>query len=172
MMLISTFEKSVFFHLSPPHPQNIGLTFRSCWSLATSLSLSVTPQGASCVSWDASFTRSTSSISIICLRASENGLKPWATILYVPPSSAFSSFSSLTAVSVNWHRQLNKQFGEEWARLTWDFLFDSEGSLTFKKELWNDVRKVICPKSSIRSAVPLILRNHDIERLGTRNADV
>ncbi|PPQ71059.1 hypothetical protein CVT26_011461 [Gymnopilus dilepis] len=40
---------------------------------------------------------------------------------------------------------LNKQFGEDWARLTRDLLFDSEGSLKFKPELWNDIRKVIMP---------------------------
>ncbi|KAF5347588.1 hypothetical protein D9756_010708 [Leucocoprinus leucothites] len=41
---------------------------------------------------------------------------------------------------------LNKQFGEDWARLTKDLLFDSEGSLKFKPELWNDIRKVILPQ--------------------------
>ncbi|KAF9560678.1 hypothetical protein CPC08DRAFT_665210 [Agrocybe pediades] len=41
---------------------------------------------------------------------------------------------------------LNKQFGEDWARLTKDLLFDNEGSLKFKPELWNDIRKVILPK--------------------------
>ncbi|KAF8956220.1 hypothetical protein BDZ97DRAFT_1852748 [Flammula alnicola] len=40
---------------------------------------------------------------------------------------------------------INHQFGEDWARLTKDLLFDSEGSLKFKPELWNDVRKVILP---------------------------
>jgi len=40
---------------------------------------------------------------------------------------------------------LNKRFGEDWARLTHDLLFDSEGSLKFKFDLWNDVRKVILP---------------------------
>ncbi|KXN83436.1 hypothetical protein AN958_01450 [Leucoagaricus sp. SymC.cos] len=41
---------------------------------------------------------------------------------------------------------LNKRFGEDWARLTKDLLFDSEGSLKFKPELWNDIRKVILPQ--------------------------
>ncbi|KAG6885293.1 hypothetical protein C0993_003577 [Termitomyces sp. T159_Od127] len=41
---------------------------------------------------------------------------------------------------------LNKQFGEDWARLTHDLLFDSEGSLKFKKDLWNDIRHVILPQ--------------------------
>ena len=36
-------------------------------------------------------------------------------------------------------------FGEDWARLTKDLLFDSEGSLKFKPELWMDIRKVILP---------------------------
>ena len=40
---------------------------------------------------------------------------------------------------------LNKRFGEDWARLTKDLLFDSEGSLKFKPHLWDDVRKVILP---------------------------
>ena len=40
---------------------------------------------------------------------------------------------------------LNKRFGEDWARLTKDLLFDSEGSLKWKPELWMDVRKVILP---------------------------
>ncbi|EGN94223.1 hypothetical protein SERLA73DRAFT_115180 [Serpula lacrymans var. lacrymans S7.3] len=40
---------------------------------------------------------------------------------------------------------LNKRFGEDWARLTRDLLFDSEGSLKFKPELWSDIRKVILP---------------------------
>ncbi|KAF7965517.1 hypothetical protein HWV62_43076, partial [Athelia sp. TMB] len=40
---------------------------------------------------------------------------------------------------------LNVRFGEDWARLTRDLLFDSEGGLKFKPELWNDVRKVILP---------------------------
>lgn len=40
---------------------------------------------------------------------------------------------------------LNKRFGKDWARLTRDLLFDSEGSLKFKPELWSDIRKVIVP---------------------------
>ena len=40
---------------------------------------------------------------------------------------------------------LNKRFGDDWARLTKDLLFDSEGSLKFKQDLWMDVRKVILP---------------------------
>ncbi|KAI9510806.1 hypothetical protein F5148DRAFT_1176664 [Russula earlei] len=40
---------------------------------------------------------------------------------------------------------LNKRFGNDWARLTRDLLFDSEGSLKFKPDLWMDVRKVILP---------------------------
>jgi hypothetical protein len=41
---------------------------------------------------------------------------------------------------------LNKRFGEDWGRLTKDLLFDSEGALKFKPELWNDIRKVILPQ--------------------------
>jgi len=40
---------------------------------------------------------------------------------------------------------LNARFGEDWARLTKDLLFDSEGSLKFKTHLWDDIRKVILP---------------------------
>ncbi|KAI5117290.1 hypothetical protein M0805_006812 [Coniferiporia weirii] len=40
---------------------------------------------------------------------------------------------------------LNQRFGQDWARLTRDLLFDSEGALKFKPELWNDVRKIILP---------------------------
>ena len=36
-------------------------------------------------------------------------------------------------------------FGNDWARLTKDLLFDTEGSLKFKPELWMDIRKVILP---------------------------
>ena len=39
----------------------------------------------------------------------------------------------------------SRRFGEDWARLTRDLLFDSEGSLKFKPELWLDIRKVILP---------------------------
>jgi hypothetical protein len=42
---------------------------------------------------------------------------------------------------------LNVWFGEDWAQLMWDLLFDSEGSLKFKGDLWLDVRKVILPAS-------------------------
>ncbi|TFK32241.1 hypothetical protein BDQ12DRAFT_659490 [Crucibulum laeve] len=41
---------------------------------------------------------------------------------------------------------LNKRFGEDWARLTKDLLFDDEGNLKFKPDLWNDIRKVILPQ--------------------------
>ena len=39
----------------------------------------------------------------------------------------------------------SSRFGEDWARLTKDLLFDSEGSLKFKPQLWLDIRKVILP---------------------------
>jgi len=50
---------------------------------------------------------------------------------------------------------MNKRFGEDWARLTHDLLFDSEGSLKFKGELWMDIRKVILPAimEEVRSLV-------------------
>ncbi|KAJ6630404.1 hypothetical protein B0H10DRAFT_2160322 [Mycena sp. CBHHK59/15] len=40
---------------------------------------------------------------------------------------------------------LNKRFGEDWARLTRDLLFDADGNLQFKRTLWEDVRVVILP---------------------------
>jgi len=40
---------------------------------------------------------------------------------------------------------LNKRFGDDWARLTKDLLFDAEGSLKFKSDLWMDIRSVILP---------------------------
>jgi hypothetical protein len=40
---------------------------------------------------------------------------------------------------------LNQRFGQDWARLTKDLLFDSEGNLKYKPELWMDIRKVILP---------------------------
>ncbi|RXW16225.1 hypothetical protein EST38_g9633 [Candolleomyces aberdarensis] len=41
---------------------------------------------------------------------------------------------------------LNKRFGDDWARLTKDLLFDSDGHLKFKPDLWNDIRRVIAPQ--------------------------
>lgn len=40
---------------------------------------------------------------------------------------------------------LNKRFGDDIARLTRDLLFDNEGSLKFKPDLWTDIRKHILP---------------------------
>ncbi|KAJ6451660.1 hypothetical protein C8R47DRAFT_300002 [Mycena vitilis] len=59
-------------------------------------------------------------------------------------------FDALGDAVGNWFRSmasdpLNKTFGEDWARLTRDLLFDSEGNLQFKKTLWDDVRGVILP---------------------------
>ncbi|KAH9941112.1 uncharacterized protein BXZ73DRAFT_42167 [Epithele typhae] len=61
--------------------------------------------------------------------------------------SHFDNFFNTTG---DWFRAmgedpLNKRFGQDWARLTKDLLFDSEGSLKFKPELWMDIRKVILP---------------------------
>ncbi|KAH7912681.1 hypothetical protein BJ138DRAFT_1147826 [Hygrophoropsis aurantiaca] len=61
-----------------------------------------------------------------------------------------SHFDNLFASTGNWFSamgedSLNKRFGEDWARLTRDLLFDSEGSLKFKPDLWSDIRKVILP---------------------------
>ncbi|KAG2365756.1 hypothetical protein BDR07DRAFT_1458961 [Suillus spraguei] len=38
---------------------------------------------------------------------------------------------------------LNKRFGEDWTRLMRDLLFDSEGSLKLKADLWSDIKNVI-----------------------------
>ena len=59
-------------------------------------------------------------------------------------------FDNLFSAAGDWFRALgedplNKRFGQDWARLTKDLLFDSEGSLKFKPELWMDIRKVILP---------------------------
>jgi hypothetical protein len=61
-----------------------------------------------------------------------------------------SHFDDLFSTVGNWFKAmgedpLNKRFGEDWARLTRDLLFDSEGSLKFKADLWSDIRKVILP---------------------------
>lgn len=59
-------------------------------------------------------------------------------------------FDNLINRTADWFKAmgddpLNKRFGEDWARLTRDLLFDSEGSLKWKPELWMDIRKVILP---------------------------
>ena len=59
-------------------------------------------------------------------------------------------FDNLFDKTADWFRAwgndpLNKRFGEDWARLTKDLLFDEEGSLSFKSDLWMDIRKVILP---------------------------
>ncbi|THH17056.1 hypothetical protein EUX98_g9201 [Antrodiella citrinella] len=61
-----------------------------------------------------------------------------------------SHFDNLFGKTADWFRalgedQLNKRFGEDWARLTKDLLFDEEGQLSFKSDLWMDIRKVILP---------------------------
>jgi hypothetical protein len=68
--------------------------------------------------------KATSTICSITLAA---GLALWARIPYV-----FLRFNR----GITLHTmQMNKQFGEDWARLTKDLLSDSEGSLKFKPEL-------------------------------------
>ncbi len=59
-------------------------------------------------------------------------------------------FDNLITRTGDWFRAmgddpLNKRVGEDWARLTHDLLFDSDGSLKWKPELWMDIRKVILP---------------------------
>ncbi|KAF9521084.1 hypothetical protein BS47DRAFT_1357029 [Hydnum rufescens UP504] len=41
---------------------------------------------------------------------------------------------------------LDKDFREDWRRLTKDLLFAEDGSLSFKPHLWTDIRKVIIPQ--------------------------
>ena len=40
---------------------------------------------------------------------------------------------------------VNVRFGEDWKRLTKDILFDGDGQLTFKPDLWRDIRQEILP---------------------------
>ena len=40
---------------------------------------------------------------------------------------------------------LIKRFSDDWARFTHDLLFDNEGNLKFKPDLWMDIRKIIVP---------------------------
>lgn len=40
---------------------------------------------------------------------------------------------------------LNQRLGDDVKRLTKDLLFDTDGNLTFKPKLWNDIRHVILP---------------------------
>lgn len=54
---------------------------------------------------------------------------------------------------------LNVRFGEDWKRLTKDLLFDSEGSLKFKPDLWTDIRKVILPGLIDKVCRDLVLSN-------------
>ncbi|KAJ6577803.1 hypothetical protein B0H19DRAFT_569045 [Mycena capillaripes] len=61
-----------------------------------------------------------------------------------------SHFDAVANATEGWFRSmaddpLNKTFAEDWARLTRDLLFDAEGNLQFKKDLWQDVRRVILP---------------------------
>ena len=53
------------------------------------------------------------------------------------------------------------RFGEDWARLTKDLLFDGEGSLKFKPDLWMDIRKVILP-SIIDQVSSYVLRHSSV----------
>lgn len=54
---------------------------------------------------------------------------------------------------------LNKRFGEDWARLTRDLLFDNEGSLKFKSGLWSDIRSVIVPTLVDKVCILTIIRS-------------
>jgi len=59
-------------------------------------------------------------------------------------------FDALSDAMAGWFKSLaedplNKALAQDFARLTRDLLFDSEGNLQFKKKLWEDVRGVILP---------------------------
>ena len=59
-------------------------------------------------------------------------------------------FDNLINCTKDWFKAmgddpLNKRFGDDIARLTRDLLFDGDGNLKFKPELWMDIRKVILP---------------------------
>lgn len=50
----------------------------------------------------------------------------------------------------NWFKafhedELNRQFGDDWKRLTQHLVYDEDGKFTFKPHLWNDIRRVILP---------------------------
>lgn len=71
-----------------------------------------------------------------------NSIGTWFKAFGDDPVCAFYHYNCLLAYLL---LQLNKRFGEDWARLTKDLLFDSDGSLKFKSDLWKDIRKVILP---------------------------
>lgn len=78
-----------------------------------------------------------------------------------------SHFDNLFGTTADWFRAmgddpLNKRFGEDWARLTKDLLFDDSGSLSFKSDLWMDIRKVIVP--SLIEHVCLLLSSRMLQR--------
>ncbi|KAI5895822.1 uncharacterized protein SCHCODRAFT_0234537 [Schizophyllum commune H4-8] len=50
---------------------------------------------------------------------------------------------------------LNVRFGQDLARLTKDLLFDSEGRLAFKSELWANIRHAILPNVVMIGYVPI-----------------
>lgn len=52
---------------------------------------------------------------------------------------------------------LVKRFSDDWARFTHALLFDNEGSLKFKPDLWMDIRKVIFPSivDRVRTFLPV-----------------
>jgi len=73
------------------------------------------------------------------------------------------SFSMRLHLSHFFLTLLNKRFGEDWARLTKD-LFDSEDSLKFKPERWNDIQRVILPQL-IDEVCQLLLLDLVVENL-------
>ncbi|KAF8799673.1 hypothetical protein BYT27DRAFT_7263679 [Phlegmacium glaucopus] len=64
----------------------------------------------------------------------------------VTTSTAAIPTTYLTVLVAGLRLWLNHQFGEDWAHLTKDLLFDNEVSLKFKPHLWNNIRKVILPQ--------------------------
>lgn len=60
----------------------------------------------------------------------------------------FESTPTLLSLFITLTKQqdpLNTRLGEDLARFSRDLLFDSEGKLSYKPELWADIRKVILP---------------------------
>ncbi|KAG9004988.1 hypothetical protein FRB90_010641 [Tulasnella sp. 427] len=55
-------------------------------------------------------------------------------------------FDALSAWFKAWADDpLLNRFSSDWKRLTKDLLFDADGNLTFKPQLWGDIRRVILP---------------------------
>lgn len=55
-------------------------------------------------------------------------------------------WNSIVTFTKGFHEDpLNRQFAEDWKRLTKDLAYDSQGKLALKPHLWNDIRHQILP---------------------------